>query len=270
MLGYYWFLLPAHSHTSTILAAGAASVLALTLLEKPASPLRVYAAFGAVLGWAVTVRLQDVGIGWLAVAVFWRLAPAELPSTQKLARAAALVVAGLAALSIQLLHWRWRDGVWFTTSYNTEARFELSASHHLEVLFSPRHGLFLWHPAMLIALAGFLMWLWPVRREKPLMSYGLGLVGCFLSILAIGGFYSMWWFGDSFGSRPFLSVLPLFWIGLAWLWTQAGERRGGRAVMLAVLGVLALWNAVLAVGFHLAWISRSEALEPGRILEKLF
>lgn len=261
MLGYYWFILPAHSHTSTLLVGGLTLALLCRLVESPESPRRLFAALGFLVAWAVMVRLQDLGAGLYALLVLAILVSAPVLTVgEKLQRAAALILTGLATFSIQLLHWRWKDGRWIPASYNDYSRFDFTQWNHLQVLFSPRHGLFLWHPILAIAACGFVIAVLSRSHARDSFTFvATALAGMFLSILGIGGFYSIWWFGDSFGSRPFLSVLPLFWIGLALLWERA-ESRSSRAALAVVTILLSLANGGLALAFHLGWISRSGPL----------
>jgi hypothetical protein len=261
MLGYYWFVLPAHSHTSSILVGGLAFALLVRLLAKPGLSSYLYATLGVLIGWMVMIRLQDLGAGALALVMIGALVVSPgLSTSAKAQRVAALVLAGLATVSIQLLHWHWKDGTWLPRSYNDYSHFDFSQSFHLAVLFSPRHGLFLWHPAFALALAGLvLLWRRGTDVPAPLRLALLGTVGLAIGVLLIGGFYSIWWFGDSFGSRPFLSATPAVVAGLAMLWQLARERRLAW-LYVAVAGTLAVANGALAIAFHLGWISRSGPL----------
>jgi hypothetical protein len=97
----------------------------------------------------------------------------------------------------------------------------------------------------------------------------VALLISFAALWYIGASFSVWWFGDSFGSRPFLSALPLFWIGAAWLWTRARAAALTRRLFWGIVLTLGAWNALLAILFHLDRISRSEALTVGMILQAL-
>lgn len=266
MLGYYWFLAPALSHTTSLLVMGLVLTVYRRLSEEPGSSPGWHLLLGALVGWGVIVRLQDVGLGFFLLLMLYAIAKAPIPGAAKLLRAAALIAGGFAVFFVQMLHWRWKDGAWIVTQYSDYATFNPADPHLLSVLFSPRHGLFLWHPML---LAGWMAWAgaaWSDRRRPWIHA---ALLAAFVSIWVIGGCFSIWWFGDSFGSRPFLSVLPLFWIGLAWLWRKASERRGTACLYTAILIALAAWNALLAVAYHFAWISRSGALDIAALLSRL-
>ena len=105
--------------------------------------------------------------------------------------------------------WHWTSPVW------------------LSVLFSANHGLLSWTPVLIPALLG-LFWVW---RKDGLLGGGL-----LLSVLAYGYFIASYpdWDGmSSFGNRFFVSLTPVFVIGLASaarslcaLVEPAGKRRG--------------------------------------------
>ena len=260
-LAYYWFILPALSHTSTLLVAGLATVLVLRIVTRgEASTAREWLLLGFVLGWGVTVRLHDVGLAGYALAVFVVEARARHGGARLARLSAAGIVGAAVALLPQVLHGQWREGAFLPRSANDYSHFDFTDMHLLEVLFSPRHGLFLWHPVLLAGAIGFVMWL---RRERaaPARALGLAWTVHFLAIWIVGAGYSIWWFGDSFGSRPFLSVLPLFWVGLAELWRRAASTTRGRWMFLGAVGTLGAWNGLLMVAFHLGWISRSGPLD---------
>jgi hypothetical protein len=104
--------------------------------------------------------------------------------------------------------------------------------HYLEVLFSSHNGLFVWHPALLAAVAGL-----ATLRDKRLLG---AAVIAFVAEIAIDGALPDWPGGFALGGRRFLALTPLFVIGfaqlalhmrawIAWSWTAA----------------FAAWNVVL-------------------------
>ena len=108
------------------------------------------------------------------------------------------------------------------------------------VLFSMEHGLFVWTPILLLAALG-LVALW---RKEP----WLGGV-CALMAVAFYGLIAVcpWWDGTiAFGNRYFISLTPIFVLGLAaaferfakfWSDSKAGSRR-----LIPVLVLLIVWN----------------------------
>lgn len=261
MLGFYWFIQPFHSHTSSLLACGAI-LAAFCRIEghREAGPA-AYAVLGLACGAAAMIRLQDVALVAFAVVAAWLAVRNPLPRADRAARLAALAAGGAAGFAPQLLHWRWRDGAWVVRQYSDYATFDWSNPQLGNLLFSWRHGLFSWHPVLLLALVGFNSWLLHRSRETHRRPLAGAALGAFCGLAWIGACFSIWWFGDSFGSRPFLSVLPLFALGLAELWTQTRGRKAARFLLVTGAILLAAWNSLLALAFQLRWIDRGAALD---------
>jgi hypothetical protein len=110
----------------------------------------------------------------------------------------------------------------------------------LPILFSHNRGLVIWTPILLPAVAG----LFVLRRREPKMG------GIFLAIAA--AYYALiatypWWDGiSSFGNRYFITLTPLYIVGLAaafaglasyWKDQHAAYRRA-----VAVTSLLVIWN----------------------------
>lgn len=120
----------------------------------------------------------------------------------------------------------------------------------LKIFFSSEHGLFSWTPLLIPAVAGFYL----------LRKYDWNLAACAALVLAVFaymlGCYQDWHGLSSFGSRFFVSLTPLFVIGLAafcaWLARRLHERRAF-AVIGSLIAALVLWNAGLVFqwGTHL-------------------
>ncbi len=111
------------------------------------------------------------------------------------------------------------------------------------VLFSSNHGLLSWTPITGLALLGLLY----VRKlDKELAQY--------LAVASLGFYYliagHLYWHGiSSFGNRFFVSLTPVFVLGLAAAAAAFARLfdRAGRAVAAAgaLTGVFVLWNAGL-------------------------
>ena len=108
--------------------------------------------------------------------------------------------------------------------------------HYLQVLFSSQHGLFIWNPISLLAVAGFAF-----VRDRRLQA---AFVIAFLIELAISGSAPDWNGDFSFGQRRFVSLTPFLVIGLGTLAARIGERR-----ILVLVGLLVAWNLLLMVNF---------------------
>lgn len=115
------------------------------------------------------------------------------------------------------------------------------------VLFSSNHGLLTWTPVIIPALCGLL---WIRRVDAKLCGY---LLAMFLAFLYLIASYPTWDGISSFGNRFFVSLTPVFVVGLGgslcalerWL----KSRRNSMILAGAVILLLCAWN----LGFIFQW-----------------
>ncbi len=112
-----------------------------------------------------------------------------------------------------------------------------------QVLFSAHHGLLSWTPVLLPAIVG----LWWVRKKDRVLGRALCLV--FLAYYYVISVYVYWHGMSSFGNRFFVSLTPLFVLGLAATLERVArwfaESQRAFAVQAGVLALLVVWNAGL-------------------------
>jgi hypothetical protein len=114
------------------------------------------------------------------------------------------------------------------------------------VLFSSEHGLFSWTPIALFAVAGLFIF----RFREP--RVGTPFLAAALAFYIVIACYPDWAGISSYGNRFFVSLTPLFILGLAVFLQQIAEVfRSQRAVIAAssLIALLVLWN----VGFMFQW-----------------
>lgn len=120
----------------------------------------------------------------------------------------------------------------------------------LKTMFSSDHGLFSWTPMVAASVSGlFLMY----RIDRKFALYSIMVFAAFLYTI---GCYRDWDGLSSFGNRFFVSLTPLFIIGLAVVFeriARAWPARSMTAVSATAVGVLVLWNLGLMFqwGMHL-------------------
>lgn len=117
----------------------------------------------------------------------------------------------------------------------------------LSVLFSSDHGLLVWTPILVLAVLGLVF----LGRHDPDLAAKLACVALALYILI--AFYPNWDGLSSFGNRFFISLTPVFVLGLAASLQRFGKlfesaRRGFAAASL-ITALFVLWNA----GFIFQW-----------------
>jgi hypothetical protein len=149
----------------------------------------------------------------------------------------------------------------------------LASPRWIQVLFSSNHGLLAWSPIVAVCLLGLAML---YKRDRPLAVLG---VGAFVAELYLIASWWSWWMGHSFGHRGFLSLTPLFVVGLA---TVVDRLRGSRIWpwFLGACSLLLAWNMILMAAYlsetipkqgTFPWeelLARIPAL-PHRIVERL-
>lgn len=135
-----------------------------------------------------------------------------------------------------------------TTGY--EHLWNWTSPYLVKVCFSSDHGLFSWTPILVVGVAGlFLLW----RYDRELSTYS---IVTFVTILYVIGCYQDWDGLSSFGNRFFVSLTPMFVLGLAaffdWLERIWSERRAA-IVSASATAIIALWNfgLVFQWGTHL-------------------
>ncbi len=125
--------------------------------------------------------------------------------------------------------------------------WQWSSPHLIDVLFSSDHGLLAWTPILIPAIAGLFFLLGTQRR---LAGYLLAALLSFYCLIAIDPY----WDGlSSFGNRKFLSLTPLFVLGLAVAFAELASllRKRRSALILAgsATALLVAWN----LGFIFQW-----------------
>lgn len=115
----------------------------------------------------------------------------------------------LLAFFPQMLMWRMTYGHWLV---NASRPGYLGRPALLQVLFSPRHGLFLWHPLLLVGLAGLVA----LARRPGLRRLAVAALLVFAAQVVINAMPVDWWGNAGFGARRFCSTLPLLSLGLAY------------------------------------------------------
>ena len=111
-----------------------------------------------------------------------------------------------------------------------------------QVLFSSNHGLLSWTPVLLLALLGL-----PLLAKRD-REFGLCLMATFVAFYYLIASYPTWHGISAFGNRFFVSLTPLFVLGLAaLLQALAGLAGQTRALWTAAatLALLILWNGGL-------------------------
>ena len=153
---------------------------------------------------------------------------------------------------IQLAVWYVLFGHWFVLPQG-RGFLRFSDPQLWEVLFSRRHGLFLWHPFYLVATAGLLLPGMPTR-----LRWLSALVLAAQSYL--NACVSDWWAGNAFGGRRFIDVLPFFSLGFAAVVQRVARWSPQPSRVLGVFLLLAVWNLLFVIQYRFGYIPRGQAI----------
>lgn len=117
--------------------------------------------------------------------------------------------------SIPILFHFWynfkQTGVFQINTYNQEGFDHLLNPYIFEVLFGVRKGLFLYCPMLLLSVFG-LIYLYKLKRN---LMWGSLIV--FIVYTYVISSWWCWWYGGGFSMRPFIDILPIFTIPIAFL-----------------------------------------------------
>ena len=203
--------------------------------KEPSLP--AFIAFGFLMGLAIMVRPTN-GIYALLFLVFAR----DTPLRPLLVGGTCAVLSSAVAASPQMVLWLITTGRPIHYSYIGEG-FRFRSPEFLNYLFSIRKGVFFWHPLYLVMIGALLQQL----PRRPFEG-GVSLLTVLLAFY-MGASWIDYSFGDSFGSRQSIELLPLLLVpfagGIAWLLSSRWKWSGAVAALALVMLNAALLNGYL-------------------------
>ena len=128
-----------------------------------------------------------------------------------------------------------------STGVYGDVRWRWAAPMFRQVLFDTSHGIFVCTPILLLAALGVFL----LARKKP--AIGAGCAAVLVAFYALVALYPWWYGAFGFGNRLFVSLTPIFVLGLAFLFEEAVAlwRQDARAAawrLVPVTSLLILWN----------------------------
>ena len=243
----------------------ASALLATNLLQYIARPAWAHGPGLALLNFAFLLTVSARGERtenrrMLGVGALLGLALIVRPSYFAMAPVFGLLIAS----SVE----RWRSHVWrvvlgaapfiaihmasmwllwgslLATGYGDEG-FTSGLRGIVSTLFSARHGLFVYHPWYLLMLGVAVA----ATRIPATRRLATGTLLSFVAFAVINGTWWCWWFGDGFGNRAFIELIPALIVPAA-LWLSGLQAKSVRAFALTS-AILAVVNLTLWSGFVL-------------------
>ena len=191
--------------------------------------------------------LEAVGIYWR----MWKPSPQAVTSVPRLFCAHVVYCATfLVALLPTLIT---RDVIFgspLRTGYMAASTWNWDSPNFWNVLWSSDHGMLSWTPILILALIGIVLFR---RADRAFAGY---LTAAAVAFYVVISFYPDWDGLSSFGNRFFVSLTPLFVLGLAAFFdgvARVWSQRRAAMVVPAVTAVFVLWNLGLIFqwGTHL-------------------
>ena len=231
---------------STCWSAAAAAALA-GICVQPEGRVRRWYRLGLAVGAVTIIRYAGVFFSFpvgLVLLVLYR------GSFRRLIGHGLVFSAGmLSVLWVLPLYLKLQVGGYFASTYTPNWHFDPLNPPLWNMLFSPRHGFFWYHPFFLIVVGTLLWALVKGNYERPARRLFAG--AALLGLAALGVLHGFWysWWGDSYSQRYLTEAIPFLAPGIA-IFLAHGRRAWRTAVALGLTalsyGFFLLSNAGLA------------------------
>ncbi|MCI0412059.1 hypothetical protein L0222_04560 [bacterium] len=233
-LYYYFSTFPLISEPLAFALIALFLFLAFTS-ERRHSRLRWF-ALGILFGTLTMVRLHNVVLGAVPVAVLYFSLPDEKKRSQFLQLFGVFIAGSLIGFLPQVIVWRVLNGEWFFSSGTTFLPY-WKKPFVLETLFSARKGLFPWSPVVALSVTGLFVL---IKRNR---LWAWLLLAVVLATTWINSAQVDWWGAATVGSRRFVPLVSIFALGVAALFISL--KKYGRLILLIFLLGLVFLNSFL-------------------------
>lgn len=218
------------------LAAGLVYLTVRSVEDGEPPTLPAFMLFGTLMGLAVMVRPTNAVYSLLFV-VFAR----GTTFRQLMTGGACAFLASAIAASPQMIWWYVTTEKPIYYSYAGEG-FKFASPQLLGYMFSVRKGIFFWHPLYLLMIAALLASI----PRRPLEAAVSSLV--VLAAIYLGASWGDYTFGDSFGSRQSIELLPILMVPFAGAISLVLKSRW-RSAATALMALLIAINLIQYRGY---------------------
>jgi hypothetical protein len=245
-LPMFIWLLPAWSHPHSVFATSL--FLWYWLRTRGTRTVVQWLILGLLAGLMIDVyQLNGVfllAVAYEAVSAYAQAWPARggsLETLAKLFRVHALCALGiLLGLLPTFVTRQIVFGSPFAMGPYTLRMWNWSSPFLIQVLFSPDHGLFVFTPILIPAIAGLFFFR---RLDRPLGNICALITAVFYVLIAC----YPWWYGAvGFGNRFFISLTPVFVLGLASLFARAArlwpDSKAAAFRLIPLILLFVVWN----------------------------
>lgn len=238
---YYSLVSPSYSHTESMLTG--ALFFSYWLSTRHAMSTSRLIMLGALAGLCALMRWQDAVFVLIPAieALLWRVS-----MRQRVLALAGSAAACLAVFSPQSAVWQVLYGRAFAVPQGPSF-MQWTEPHPWLVLFSTNHGLFTWAPVLLLAAWGL------IRFARAHQEVAPQLAAVLVLSWYVNAAVADWWAGEAFGARRFLSLFPLFVLGVAvWLRSSrtAGPATRASGLRIAIASGFVVLNCLLLLQYQ--------------------
>jgi len=250
----YLFLYPSMSHAQSFFSVS--FFIWLWLKARERGRVLHWCLLGAAAGLMALVRAQN--IIFLCVPILGALGGArQILPVRRLSGVLLMGACALIVFSPQMYVWKLTYGSCLTIPQGA-GFLHWARPAAREVLFSSRHGLLSWTPALILGFAGLPGFL---KRERLL---GLSLLMVLILQLYLNSIVDDWWAGTGFGARRFDNCLPILALGMAASYEWMRAKGTGWLAVILTAGFIA-WNGLFICQYALNWVSHSDPIDMAKM-----
>lgn len=244
---YYGFLQPSMSHSASFMMV--AIMLSWWYFKlKDNSTIKAWIIFGFITSLAFLVRMQS--ILYLTIPAIFFIKDFIRTKKEKLKLFIGPIAAAIACfvgLIPQFFIWKFFTGHFIAafSNYGLEPDKSFKLINLIYVLFSNRHGLFVWTPVFLLGFIGLLLF-FKHHKKHRLLIVSL-LISAFLQLM-VTATWRNWWSGFAFGNRYMLSTAVIFIIGFSYFLQVITKYRKWLLWVTGAILIAWNWNLMLQYG----------------------
>ncbi|MBY0482005.1 MAG: hypothetical protein K2Q21_11655 [Chitinophagaceae bacterium] len=153
-------------------------------------------------------------------------------------------------VSIQFIYWKWVSGQWIIYTYGEEG-FDWLHPHFINALISFKGGWFIYSPAMILTIIGF-VYLFRYYRQLFYSSFIFILCFCYICFS-----WKEWWYGASLGQRAMIQAYPVLAIPLTALFERTFKRKLLRLIIIVFIVLCTYYNFWLTHQAHKGGLFRA-------------
>lgn len=246
-LPHYLIYEPLMSHAISLAADCALFWFSIKIYKEEGIDRKKLLILGVLAGLTVLARWQEALALILPAGIL-----AQKYFAKKIKVRQALLPAAVAAVLFtpQIAVWRYLFGSFLVVPEGQDF-IQFSRLKISEILFSGTHGLFSWHPLLILALLGIFF---SYKKDRLLSCLFFGI---FAGQVLIDASLTDWWGGSAFGARKMIGTLFIFAYGFAFLFDHLYKRKAAYYGLLAVLFLGSIWNYLLMVSVPKGYLSIS-------------